>query len=97
MLIRAGPMSLRAGRRCRSRQGGGRMNLAGLVVIKWFIGAVVAGVGINLLSGSVMAQQWAWLPSAVFAAALLIAVPSTGLLRRERYRTTRASRWLCSR
>jgi hypothetical protein len=46
-------------------------------LIKWFIGAVVIGVGV-------------WLPPAVFVAALLVAVPSTGLLRRERYGTTRA-------
>ena len=59
-------------------------------LIKWFIGAVVAGVGVNLLSGSVVAQKWAWLPPAVFVAALLVALPSTGLLRRERFRTTRA-------
>ena len=37
-----------------------------------------------------MAQKWAWLPPAVFVAALLVAVSSTGLLRRERYGTTRA-------
>jgi uncharacterized membrane protein SirB2 len=59
-------------------------------LIKWFIGVVVSGVGVNLLSSFAMAQTCAWLPPAVFAAALLIAVPSTGLLRRERYRTTRA-------
>jgi len=59
-------------------------------LIKWFIGAVVTGVGVNLLSGSVVAHTWAWLPPAVFAAALLVAVPGIGLLRRERYRTTRA-------
>jgi hypothetical protein len=61
-------------------------------LIKWFIGVVVMGVGVNLLSGFVVAQKWAWLPSAVFAAALLIAVRSAGLLRRERYGTTRARR-----
>ena len=59
-------------------------------LIRWFIGAVVTGVGVNLLSGSVVAHTWAWLPPAVFAAALLVAVLSAGLLRRERYRTTRA-------
>jgi hypothetical protein len=59
-------------------------------LIKWFIGVVVLGVGINLLSGFVVAHKWVWLPSAAFVAALLIAVPSTGLLRRKRYRTTRA-------
>jgi hypothetical protein len=61
-------------------------------LIKWFIGVVVMGVGVNLLSGFVVAQKWAWLPSAVFVAALLIAVRSAGLLRRERYGTTRARR-----
>ena len=55
-------------------------------LIKWFIGVVVMGVGVNLLSGFVVAQKWAWLPSAVFVAALLVAVRSAGLLRRERYR-----------
>jgi hypothetical protein len=40
-------------------------------------------VGVNLLSSSAVAQRWAWLPSAVFVAALLVAVPSSGLLRRE--------------
>ena len=59
-------------------------------LIKWFIGVVVMGVGVNLLSGFVVAPKWAWLPSAVFVAALLIAVRSAGLLRRERYDTTRA-------
>jgi hypothetical protein len=59
-------------------------------LIKWFIGVVVIAVGVNLLSSFVVAQQWAWLPSAVFVAALLVAVPSTGLLRRERYGTARA-------
>ena len=59
-------------------------------LIRWFIGAVVTGVGVNLLSGSVASQKWAWLPPAVFAAALLVAVPGAGLLRRERYRTMRA-------
>jgi hypothetical protein len=50
----------------------------------------VTGAGVNLLSGFVVEQKWAWLLPAVFAAAVLVAVPSTGLLRRERYRTTRA-------
>ena len=59
-------------------------------LIKWFIGVVVMGVGVNLLSGFVVGRTWAWLPPAVFVAALLIAVPSIGLLRRERYGTTRA-------
>src|SRR5215217_4952766 len=59
-------------------------------LIKWFIGVVVMGVGVNLLGGFVGAQKWAWLLPAVFAAALWVAVPSTALLRRERYRTTRA-------
>jgi hypothetical protein len=48
------------------------------------------GVVVNVLSGFVVAQKWAWLPPAVFVAALLVAVSSTGLLRRERYGTTRA-------
>jgi uncharacterized membrane protein len=60
-------------------------------LIKWFIGFVVIAVGVNLLSGFVVEQKWAWLPPAAFVAALLIAVPSSGLLRRERYGTTRAS------
>jgi hypothetical protein len=59
-------------------------------LIRWFIGFVVMGVVVNLLSSFVVEQEWAWLPPAVFVAALLIAVLSTGLLRRERYRTTRA-------
>src|SRR5512133_645207 len=59
-------------------------------LIKWFIGVVVMGVGVNLLGGFVVAQKWAWLPPAAFVAALLVAVPATGLLRRERYGTTRA-------
>jgi hypothetical protein len=59
-------------------------------LIKWFIAVVVMGVGVNLLGGFVVAQKWAWLPPAAFVAALLVAVPSTGLLRRERYGTTRA-------
>jgi len=59
-------------------------------LIKWFIGVVVIGVGVNLLSSWVVAQKWAWLPPAVFVAALLVAVPTSGLLRRERYSTTRA-------
>jgi hypothetical protein len=48
------------------------------------------GVGVNLLSGFVVTQRWAWHPPAVFVAALLVAVPSTGLPWRERYGTTRA-------
>ena len=52
-------------------------------LIKWFIGVVVMGVGVSLLSGFVVAQKWAWLPPAVFVAALLIAVPAAGLLRRQ--------------
>ena len=59
-------------------------------LIKWFIGVVVIAVGVNLLSSFVVAQKWAWLLPAVFVAALLVAVPSTGLLRRERYGTARA-------
>ena len=59
-------------------------------LIKWFIGVVVFGVGVNLLSGFVVAQKWDWLPPAVFVAALLVAVSNTGLLRRERYSTRRA-------
>jgi hypothetical protein len=61
-------------------------------LIKWFIGVVVVGLGVNLLTGLVVTQEWAWLPPAVFVAALLVAVPSTGLLRAERYRTTQAHR-----
>jgi hypothetical protein len=61
-------------------------------LIKWFIGVVVMGLGVNLLTGVVVTQEWAWLPPAVFVAALLVAVPSTGLLRAERYRTTQAHR-----
>ena len=57
-------------------------------LIKWFIGAVVTAVGVTLLSGFVVEQKWGWLPQAVFVAVLLVAVASTGLLRRERYRTT---------
>jgi hypothetical protein len=59
-------------------------------LIKWFIGVVMMGVGVNLLSRLVVVPKWAWLPPAAFVAALLIAVASTGLLRRKRYRTTRA-------
>ena len=59
-------------------------------LIKWFIAVMVMGVGVNLLTSLVVVQKWAWLPPAVFVAALLLAVSSTGLLRRERYGTTRA-------
>ena len=59
-------------------------------MIKWFIGVVVIAVGVNLFSSFLVAQKWAWLPPAVFVAALLVVLPSTGLLRRERYGTTRA-------
>ncbi|HEY6684527.1 MAG TPA: hypothetical protein VI030_16215 [Propionibacteriaceae bacterium] len=59
-------------------------------LIKWFIGVVVMAVGVNLLSGFVVAQKWAWLPPVVFVVALMVAMPSAGLLRRERYGTTRA-------
>lgn len=61
-------------------------------LIRWFIGVVVMGVGVNLLSGFVVTQKWAWLPPAVFVAALLVVVPSTGLLRAERYGTALAHR-----
>src|SRR5215203_4905527 len=53
-------------------------------LIKWFIGVVVIAVGVNLLSGFLVAQKWAWLPPAVFVPALLVAVPSIGLPRRAR-------------
>lgn len=46
-----------------------------IVLIKWFIGPVVAGVGVNLFRSSV-ARTWAWLPEAAFAAVLSVAVPS---------------------
>ena len=59
-------------------------------LIKWFIGVVVIAVGVNLLSSLVVSQKWAWLPPAVFVTALLVAVLSSGLLRRERYGTARA-------
>jgi hypothetical protein len=71
-------------------------NSAGVAVpdpnrlIKWFVGVVVIAVAVNLFSSFVVTQKWAWLPPAVFVAALVVAVPSTGLLRRERYDTTRA-------
>ena len=59
-------------------------------LIKWFIGVVLLAVAVNLLSSFVVPHGWAWLPTAVFVAALLVAVPSSGLLRRERYDTPRA-------
>jgi hypothetical protein len=59
-------------------------------LIKWFIGVVVIASGVNLLTSLVVAQKWAWLPPAVLFAALLVAVLSSGLLRRERYGTARA-------
>jgi hypothetical protein len=61
-------------------------------LIKWFIGVVVTGVAVNLFTGLVVMQTWAWLPPAVFVAALLVAVSSTGLLRPERYDTALAHR-----
>jgi len=51
-------------------------------LIKWFIEVVLLGVGVNLLSSYVVPQDWAWLPPARFVAALLVAVPSAGLLDR---------------
>jgi hypothetical protein len=59
-------------------------------LIRRFIGAVVNGVGVNLLSSLVGPQHWDWLPPAVFVVALVVAVPSAGLLGRERYRSGRA-------
>jgi hypothetical protein len=59
-------------------------------LIKWFIGVGLIAMGVNLLSSFVVAQKWAWLPAAVFGAAIAVVVPSTGLLRRERYGTVRA-------
>ena len=50
-------------------------------LIKWFIGVVVIAVGVNLLSSFVVAQTWAWLPPAVFVAALLVVVLGNGLQR----------------
>ena len=50
-------------------------------LIKCFIGVLLIAVGVNLLSSFVATQKWAWLPPAVFVAALLVAVPSAGLLR----------------
>ena len=63
-------------------------------LIKWFVGVVIVGVGVNVLSGFVLKQKWAWLPPTVFVAALLVAVPRTGLLRRERHGATRWARGL---
>jgi hypothetical protein len=62
-------------------------------LIKWFGGVVVIGVAVNVLSDWVHAQGWAWLPPAVFVAALLVAMPG-GLLRRERLGATRWARGL---
>jgi hypothetical protein len=59
-------------------------------LIKCFIKVLLIAVGVNLLSSFVATQKWAWLPPAVFVAALLVAVLSAGLLRPERYGTTRA-------
>jgi hypothetical protein len=73
-----------------AQNGGGLTARDPDLLIKWFIAVVVIGVGVNLLSGFVVVQKWAWLPAAVFVVALLVAVPSTGLLRRERYGTRRA-------
>jgi hypothetical protein len=61
-------------------------------LIKWFIGVVLTGVGVNLLSGLVLEQQWSWLPPMLFVGALLVTVPRTGLLRRERHGATRWAR-----
>ena len=58
-------------------------------LIKWFIGVVGDGSGSQSTKCLVVAQKWAWLPPPSVAA-LLVAVSSTGLLRRERYGTTRA-------
>jgi hypothetical protein len=63
-------------------------------LIRWFLGVVVAGVTINLLSESILKQKWAWLPPAFFVAALLVTIPTTGLLRRERQGSTRWARVL---
>jgi hypothetical protein len=63
-------------------------------LIKWFVSVVVVGVAINLLSGFVLAHKWAWIPPAVLAAALMVVVPRTGLLRRERQGATRWARGL---
>ena len=65
-------------------------------LIKCFIGILLIAVGVNLLSSFVATQKWAWLPPAVFVAALLVAVPSAGLLRPERYGTTGLGPWPCS-
>jgi hypothetical protein len=61
-------------------------------LIKWFIGVVVMGVGVNLLTGLAVTREWAWLPPAVFVAALLVAVSNSGLLRAVRYGTALAHR-----
>jgi hypothetical protein len=53
--------------------------------IKWFIGVFLVNLGVNLLSVVVLKQRWAWVPPLVFAAALLVVAPKTGLLRRERH------------
>jgi uncharacterized membrane protein HdeD (DUF308 family) len=65
-------------------------------LIKWFVSVVLVGVGVNLLSGLVAVQKWAWLPPAVFVAVLLVVAPRTGLLRQERHGATRWARSLAS-
>jgi hypothetical protein len=63
-------------------------------LIRWYVGVVVVGVVVNIISGFVLQQKWAWLPPAIFVAALLVTVPRSGLLRRERQGSTRWARGL---
>lgn len=59
-----------------------------------FLSVIGAGVGVNLLSSAVEQQPWAWVAPALFALAAVIAVPRSGLLRREPHASARWVRGL---
>ena len=66
-------------------------------LIKWFIGFVVIAVGVNLLSSFFVAQKWAWLPPAVFVAALLVACRVLVFCGGSVIAQRGLGPWLCSR
>jgi len=64
---------------------------------KWFIGVVVMGVGVNLLSGFVVAQKWPGFRRLRLLLRCLVAVPSTGLCVVSVMARGGLGAWLCSR
>jgi hypothetical protein len=50
-----------------------------------YLGVIVVGVAVNVISTSVQRNVLAWIPAFVFVAVLLAVIPQTGVLRRNRH------------